>query len=247
MTNPDTPVSGAEDLQLPPELREPLHRHLDELRERYLDRDWGGRVGFGRRPAVVVIDLAELWTQPNTPMGSSLESVVNACVRLVAAARSSGVPVYFTTFAYDEADAPTPHDFKLRRSLGSSDTRRLVIDERLGRRPDEKILRKPYASAFKGTHLHDLLAARGIDTLVIAGVSTSHCVYATCRDATDSFRVIVPREAVGDRCELLHEVNLFDIDVDLGDVLPLDDVIAQLRASINDADPVPSSRQHRPG
>lgn len=51
------------------------------------------------------------------------------------------------------------------------------------------------------------------------------CVYATCRDATDSFRVIVAREAVGERCEIMHAVNRLDIDLDLGDVTALDEVI----------------------
>jgi len=60
------------------------------------------------------------------------------------------------------------------------------------------------------------------------GVSTSHCVYATCRDATDSFRVIVPREAIGERCELMHEVFLLDIDIDLADVTPVVDVVRYL-------------------
>ena len=60
----------------------------------------------------------------------------------------------------------------------------------------------------------------------MTGVSTSHCVYATCRDATDSFRVIIPREAVGERCEIMHEVNLLDIELDLADVLPLESVLA---------------------
>jgi maleamate amidohydrolase len=90
------------------------------------------------------------------------------------------------------------------------------------------ILRKRFASAFKGTHLHETLTGLGIDTLIVCGVSTSHCVYATCRDATDSFRVIVPREAVGERCELMHEVFLLDIDIDLADVTPLADVVRQL-------------------
>ena len=67
-----------------------------------------------------------------------------------------------------------------------------------------------------------------MDTLIVAGVSTSHCIYATCRDATDSFRVIVPREAVGERCEIMHEVNLLDIDLDLADVLPLESVLSYL-------------------
>jgi maleamate amidohydrolase len=75
-----------------------------------------------------------------------------------------------------------------------------------------------------------MLTGLGIDTLIVTGLSTSHCVYATCRDATDSFRVIVPREAVGERCELLHEVNLLDIELDLGDVVPVADVERYLAA-----------------
>ena len=90
-------------------------------------------------------------------------------------------------------------------------------------------MRKKYASAFKGTNLHEMLTALERDTLIVTGVSTSHCVYATCRDACDSFRVIVPREAVGERCELLHEVNLLDIDIDLGDVLPVAEVVSHLQ------------------
>ncbi len=73
-----------------------------------------------------------------------------------------------------------------------------------------------------------MLACLAIDTLIVTGISTSHCVYATCRDATDSFRVIVPREAVGERCELMHEVNLLDIDIDLGDVTPAEEVVRHL-------------------
>ena len=64
-----------------------------------------------------------------------------------------------------------------------------------------------------------LLRARSAPAVAhAASISTSHCVYASCRDATDSFRVIIPREAVGERCELMHEVFLFDMDIDLGDV-----------------------------
>jgi nicotinamidase-related amidase len=103
-----------------------------------------------------------------------------------------------------------------------------ALDDRLQRRPSEPIIRKRYASAFKGTPLHEILTGLGIDTLIVTGVSTSHCVYATCRDATDSFRVIVPREAVGERCELMHEVYLLDIDIDLGDVMPVNEVVRYL-------------------
>ena len=88
-----------------------------------------------------------------------------------------------------------------------------------------------YASTFKGTNFHEMLTVLGVDTLIVTGCSTSHCVYATCRDAKDSFRIIVPREAVGERCELMHEVNMLDIEIDLADVLSVDAVVATLQAS----------------
>ena len=127
-------------------------------------------------------------------------------------------------------------DRKLRSSVSppanreAVDEREFELDPRLNRRPNERIVRKKYASALKSTNLIENLAALGVDTLIVTGVSTSHCVYATCRDATHTFRVIVPREAVGERCEIMHEVNLLDIDIDLGDVVPLEEALVWLRS-----------------
>ena len=73
-----------------------------------------------------------------------------------------------------------------------------------------------------------MLSVLGIDTLIVTGCSTGHCVYATCKDAVDVFHLIVPAEAVGDRSEIMHEVNLLDIDISMGDVLPVDEVVAYL-------------------
>ncbi len=221
---------GSDDLRLPAALREPLRAHLADLRERYRKKGWGGPVGFGRRPALIVIDLALAWTDPDEPgIGSDVNAVVAATCRLLEAARAAGIPVVFTTWAYDPAEPPSPHDAKSALKIGPGFARRLELDPRLDRRPTEKLLPKRYASAFKGTHLHEMLTALGVDTLIVTGVSTSHCVYATCRDATDSFRVIVPREAIGERCEIMHEVNLLDIELDLGDVVPTDEVVDYLR------------------
>jgi maleamate amidohydrolase len=229
---PATPLPfGADDLRLPDALRGPLRAHLAALREHYRQRGWGGRIGFGRRPALIVIDLARAWTDASyRAVGSDVDAVVAAAGRLLEAARAAGIPVIFTTFAHDPAEPPSPHDAKSALRPGPGDEKLFELDPRLGRRPTEKLLAKRYASAFKGTHLHEALTALGADTLIVTGVSTSHCVYATCRDATDSFRVIVPREAVGERCELMHEVNLLDIELDLGDVLPVDEVLGYLRA-----------------
>ena len=228
---------GSSDLRLPDELREPLLRHVNELQERYLQRGWGQRVGFGRRPALIVIDLARYWTESKQQIGTDLDSVVEATCLVLGAARVAKIPIFFTSFAYDPADPPSPQNTKLQMKLEPGDEVLFELDTRLGRQPTEKLIRKRYASCFKGTNLHEMLTSLGVDTLIVTGASTSHCVYATCRDATDSFRVIVPKEAVGERCELMHEVNLLDIDIDLGDVTPVEEVVAYLNQT-------PSNRTH---
>ena len=227
-------TTGSDDLQLPEELREPLLKHLAHLHKRYLARGWAGRVGFGERPALIVIDLALYWTQPTNQIGTRADSVVDATLLTLDAARDAGIPVFFTTYAYDPADPPSPQNRKLKMDLKAGDEGKLDLDPRLDRRPNEKLIRKRYASAFKGTNLHEMLTSLRVDTLIVTGLSTSHCVYATCRDATDSFRVIVPKEAVGERCEIMHEVNLLDIDIDLGDVMPTVDVVNKLRELTSD-------------
>ena len=230
---PAVPLFGTEQLRLPDELRGPLYAHLAALREHYLHLNWAGGVGFGTRPALMVIDLALWWTDSKSfPMGTALDSVVEAACRLLQAARQANVPIFFTTYGYDPAEPASPYDRKtggLMKNLKPGDEKLFELDPRLGRRPNEKIIPKKYASAFKATNLHENLTALGVDTLLVTGVSTSHCVYATSRDATDSFRVIVPREAVGDRCEIMHEVNLLDIEIDIGDVVPVEKVVDYLQ------------------
>lgn len=225
------PAFGSADLALPPDLRGLLQAHLQDLRQAYQQRGWAGRVGFGDRPAVLVIDLAAYWLDPARQIGSNLDTVVESTCEVLLAARAAGVPIFFTTFAHDPAYPPSPHDRKLKMELAADAAAFFQLDPRLQRQPTEPILRKRFASAFKGTPLHEMLAGLGIDTLIVTGVSTSHCVYATCRDATDSYRVIVPREAVGERCELMHEVFLLDIDIDLADVMPVADVVRCLTAN----------------
>lgn len=222
---------GSADLRLPDDLRAPLRRHLDDLRRRYRSLDWALDTGFGERPAVIVIDLTPWWTDPaNFPMGSDVDTVVAATRQVLDAARRARLPIFFTTLDWDPADPPSPHDRKLGMRITPEDARFLEIDPRLDRQPHEKVLPKKYASAFKATPLHEMLTGLRVDTLIVTGVSTSHCVYATCRDATDSYRVIVPREAVGERCEIMHEVNLLDIEIDLADVLPAAAVVQAIDA-----------------
>src|SRR5262245_46581959 len=119
MTDKSAPgkLTGSADLRLPDALREPLRAHLRDLHERYRQRHWGERVGFGNKPAVVVIDLARFWLDPGQQIGSHLDCVVEATCRVLQGARAARVPIFFTSFAYDPAEPPSPHDRKLQFQL----------------------------------------------------------------------------------------------------------------------------------
>jgi len=199
----------------------------------------GERVGYGERPAVLVVDLQLGFTAPEvSPVAGELGAVIAATNRILAAARVAGAPAYFTVIGYDPEcmdDAglwPKKGPYLRTLTLGSD---LVKLDPRIERRPSDLVLVKKYASAFFGTHLAPTLAAKGVDTVVVTGCTTSGCVRATIVDALGyGLRPIVPVEAVGDRADEPHEASLFDIDAKYGDVVSLDEVLeylARLRAS----------------
>ncbi len=101
------------------------------------------------------------------------------------------------------------------------------IDPRIPPAPEDLVIIKNYPSCFFGTSLASTLTGLGIDTLILTGCSTSGCVRAAAIDAIQyGYRVIVPRECVGDRHDAPHDANLFDINAKYGDVIPKADVIA---------------------
>ncbi|HLH66258.1 MAG TPA: isochorismatase family protein [Solirubrobacteraceae bacterium] len=194
--------------------------------------DFGNRAGAGERPAIVVIDMNFGFTDPASPLACELEGAVAAIATLLARARSLSVPVIYTTVAYAQADLETASVFlrkvpALRRLQAG--TRWPEIDPRLEPSPGEPVLVKLFASAFFGTPLDTLLRARGSDTLIVCGASTSGCVRATVVDALQHGLVpVVPREAVGDRDPAAHAASLRDIDLKYGDVISLAETVDYL-------------------
>jgi maleamate amidohydrolase len=191
-----------------------------------------GRAGWGERPALIVIDVNVGFTDPASPLVCDLEAVVESIARLLGEARRAGIPVVYTTVAYDEAGKQTAAAFidKIPALLTlEAGSRWTEIDERIAPEPGEPVLTKLFASAFFGTALSSLLTAQRCDSLIVTGASTSGCVRATVVDALQlGYRPIVPREAVGDRNSAAHEANLYDIDTKYGDVVPLEEVVAHL-------------------
>ena len=210
--------------------------HNETLMAQYRAAGFAGRVGWGDRVALLVIDMAGAWTRTGEQLGSDLSGPLDAITRLLAVARGRGdVPVYFTTMAYDASGSDlnlptrlkTPHSLPMVRG---SDRVRLLPE--LDRRPAEPLIEKPRASAFFATNLLSLLVSERVDTVLVTGCSTSGCIRATCESAMDyGFRAIVPAEAVGDRSRSAHLANLFDIDARYADVVPLTEALAPLAAS----------------
>jgi nicotinamidase-related amidase len=191
-----------------------------------------GTVGLGRRPALIVVDVNRGFTDPASPLVCDLDGVVTAIRRVLDVARAADVPVVFTTVSYDEGGKQTAAAFidKIPALLTlEAGTRWVEIDPRIAPRDDEPVLNKLFASAFFGTALSSFLTANGCDSLIVTGASTSGCVRATVVDAIQhGYRPIVPREAVGDRNPDAHAANLYDIETKYGDVVSVDDLIAQM-------------------
>src|SRR4051812_19275028 len=188
-----------------------------------------GRFGFGRRPALVVIDMAYGWTDPAYAGGSArLDDAVAAIRQLLPAARARGVPVVYTTSPYQEKpQIKSAADFSPR--FRKWDRRACAIDERVAPLPGEYVIQKEHASAFAGTPLVGHLVGHRVDTLLIAGCSTSACVRATATDAKSyQLRPVIVREAVQDRSEIAHEWTLFDIQARFADVVGLEEALAYL-------------------
>jgi len=216
------------------EVRTALSTIFDADTGIYRDRGFQRRVGFGRRPALVHIDLANAWTRPGHAFScDGMDTIIPAVQALNKTGRAKGIPIVYTTTAYEDVEGPNSDMglwvHKIPVELLQLGTEAVEIDERIAPQPGELVIVKKRASGFHGTHLSSYLNAQGVDTVIITGVTMAGCVRHTTEDAiAEGFRPIVVREAVGDRVPGVVEWNLFDIDAKFGDVESLDRVLGYL-------------------
>ena len=195
---------------------------------------FGGRLGWGARPALLVIDLVRAYTEPDGPfLLPDPAPAVAATAELVAAARTAGRPVIWTVVRYTSGLADGGLFVRKVPALAAFATDAAggwgEIAPPLRPAPGEPVVVKQYASAFFGTSLAATLQASGVDTAVITGVSTSGCVRATATDALQhGFRPIVVRDACADRSTAVHEANLADLDAKYADVVDLPTALRRL-------------------
>jgi maleamate amidohydrolase len=194
-----------------------------DLEDDYQRAGFRGRLGWGSRPAVLVVDICRAYVDPQSPLYAGVEQQVASAARVVEAARRGGHPVLFTRVSYQPGGADGGLFYKKVAALRCFDEGNPLgefLDDPKPL-PGEVVITKQYASAFFGTSLAATLTAQGVDTVVIVGLSTSGCVRASAVDAVQhGFRPIVVADACGDRDPRPHDAALFDIDAKYGDVVP---------------------------
>lgn len=183
--------------------------------------------GIGAIPALVVVDVVKGFTDPSCPLGSEAEEVVAANVALMDAFHEAGLPVVLTTVIYHSDDQASVFRARVPAlNLLTPDSEWVQFDPRLPIQVTDLQLEKRHASSFHGTDLDDWLKSRNVDSLVVTGLTTSGCVRATAVDGLqNNYKVLVPREACGDRDPKAHEANLYDMNAKYADVVSLETVM----------------------
>jgi len=204
----------------------------------YRKQQFGKRTGFGRTSALLVVDFVNGFTDPEILGGGNIANAVTATVPLLAFFRSRKLPVVFTRIVYAADGSDTGiwcEKVPRLRELTENAPQSQVVKE-LAPLPGELIVRKTQASAFFGTPLASILQARGIDTIVLAGCTTSGCVRASAIDAMSmNFRLVVASDCVGDRALGPHAANLFDMGQKYADLLTAQEIMGALEEEVRAA------------
>ncbi len=195
---------------------------------------------WGKRPALLLIDFAVAYFDPDAPLygGEGCQIALDNAARLAPVARDAGVPVIFTEVKYQPGGADGGAFYAkvpaLSCFVAGEETQKLAPP--LTVEHDDLLITKQYPSAFFGTSLATTLHWLDIDTLLLAGVTTSGCVRATCIDSiSHGFVTLVVEDAVGDRADGPHQANLFDMSAKYADLLSTDAALQYLK-SINSED-----------
>jgi maleamate amidohydrolase len=222
-------------------------RFLTEQDHAHLSMSAHRRIGFGNRPALLLVDLYRwVFGDKPEPLLEAIKTWPGSCglaawqavppiQTLLKTAREASIPIVHMT-GLDQngmegwsARREPPRHAELDPEALDRRRRRYDIIDEVTPLPGEAVLRKSSPSAFWGTPLAGHLNYLGVDTIITCGESTSGCVRASVVDGcTYRYRMIVVEECVFDRHEAAHAINLFDMNQKYADVLPLAEVLDHL-------------------
>lgn len=202
----------------------------DNLSDNY-KRAYGRRVGFGERPALILVDFVQGYFDPECDLYAEVEENLASALRVREAASAAGIPVILTNVVYHPTVINGGRFFEKSKPL-----RYFIEGNPMGAWPaglepreSELVISKQYPSAFFGTSLASTLTSLGIDSVLLTGVTTSGCIRATCIDSmSHGFRTMIVEEACGDRHPDPHKANLFDMEAKYADVVSEAETIAYL-------------------
>lgn len=202
-------------------------------------RAYGRRVGFGQRPALVLIDFVEGYFDPDCDLYAGVEDALTSALRLREVAKAAGVPVILTNVVLDPSGIDGGRFFEKSKPMRFFTRGNPMAAWPKGLEPEagDLVVSKQYASAFFGTSLAATLTALGIDSVILTGLTTSGCVRATCVDAMQhGFRTLVVEDACGDRHPDPHRANLFDMNAKYADVVSEAETLEYLVGMVSPAD-----------
>ena len=215
-----------------------LQQAFDESTKIYRARGFQRRIGFGRKPALISVDLANAWTRPGNPFTCENidEQIIPGMQRLLEAFRVNGHVVVHVTTAYQITDVNNPrtdmgmwHHKIPVEAVDIKDEHLWAIDSRIAPIEGEYVMMKKRASSFSGTPLAGYLRSAGVDTILVTGVTATACVRTTiCDGLAEGFRTIAVKECIGDRVPGAVAWNLFDIDAKFADVETVDTCVNYL-------------------
>lgn len=216
-------------LELVPAWRDHLS---DQDRAVVLAAGYGRQVQAGSHPALVLVDFQYAYVGDDRPIveqlsawpsagGAAAWQALRTTLPVLERARASEIPVFLSRIGYPASEAER-NPFARKRGNGTGfvlGSRGTELVEELGRDDGDVLVTKTAASMFYGTDFDDQLRQRGVDTLVVTGLSTSGCVRATVVDAAArGYQVIVLGDCVADRITASHDLTLFDVWLKYGSV-----------------------------
>jgi maleamate amidohydrolase len=190
------------------------------------------RIGFGAKPALIIVDATFAFTDPSSELGSESASELGVIQRLIEAFRARALPIVYTVNAYaHEAEASVFREKLPPLNLLIANTPMADICPMIAPLPHDIVIRKIVPSAFFDSPLRQLLVNMSVDSVLVCGFTTSGCVRATAVDALQcNFKLVVARDGCGDRDTYAHEANLRDLDLKYGDVVTGDEALRMLPA-----------------
>lgn len=203
------------------------------LQANYANGAFGQRLGFGTRQALLMIDFAQAYFVPDSPLFANQAAVVQRAQALLQWARQRDMLVCHTRVEYRADGIDGGVFFRKVPALKVFCAGHPLAEyvPALFPLPLEPVVTKQYASAFFGTSLASTLRSQGVDCVLIAGMSTSGCVRASAVDAVQhGFIPVVISDACGDRHPQPHDASLFDLNAKYADVMTLDQAQAALAA-----------------